>query len=140
MQRFMPCFVDFQKAFDSVWHNGLFLKLLESGIGGKTYDLIKSMYTYGKCSIKVGTRKTESFFQRRGVRQGCKLSPILFNIYINEMSKQIKNSHAPGLSLNSTKQNVAYKQWRTRCLQIKQTYKTLTKHTKQNPSMPSVPS
>ena len=39
------CFVDFQKVFDSVWHNGLFLKLLESGIGGKTYDLIKSMYT-----------------------------------------------------------------------------------------------
>ena len=96
------CFVDFQKAFDSVWHNGLFLKLLESGIGGNTYNLIKSMYTNGRCSIKIGTKKTESFFQRRGVRQGCNLSPTLFNIYINELSKQIENSPAPGLKLQDT--------------------------------------
>ncbi len=39
------CFIDFKKAFDSIWHQGLFYKLIESGIGGKTYDLIKSMYT-----------------------------------------------------------------------------------------------
>jgi len=52
------------KAFDSGWHNGLFLKLLESGIGGKTYDLMNSMYTNGECSIKVGTKKIESSFQR----------------------------------------------------------------------------
>jgi len=37
------CFVDFQKAFDFIWHDGLFYRLLESGIGGKTYDLIKNM-------------------------------------------------------------------------------------------------
>ncbi len=39
------CFIDFKKAFDSIWHQGLFYKIIESGIGGKTYDLIKSMYT-----------------------------------------------------------------------------------------------
>ena len=33
------CFIDFQKAFDSIWHIGLLYKLLESGVGGKTYDI-----------------------------------------------------------------------------------------------------
>ena len=40
------CFVDFKKAFDSICHKGLFYKL---SIGGKTYDVIKSMYTKNKC-------------------------------------------------------------------------------------------
>ena len=39
------CFVDFEKAFDSIWHEGLLLQLLQNGIGGKTYDVIKTMYT-----------------------------------------------------------------------------------------------
>ncbi len=39
------CFIDFQKAFDSIWHDGLVYKIIESGIGGKTYDIIRSMYS-----------------------------------------------------------------------------------------------
>ena len=38
------CFVDFKKAFDSVWHDGLLLKLLRNKIGGKFYSLIKNLY------------------------------------------------------------------------------------------------
>jgi hypothetical protein len=34
------CFVNFQKAFDSIWHEGLFRKLLKNKIGGNIYDLI----------------------------------------------------------------------------------------------------
>ena len=42
------CFVDFKKALDSIWHEGLLYKLMESGIGGKIYDIIKSTYTNNK--------------------------------------------------------------------------------------------
>ncbi len=42
--KIFACFIDFEKAFDSIWHEGLFLKLLENGIGGKTFDLISNMY------------------------------------------------------------------------------------------------
>ena len=71
------CFVNFKKAFDSIWHQGLFHKLSEYGIDGNIYQLIKNLYSKTKCSIKIGDRKTKMFNYARGVRQGCILSPLL---------------------------------------------------------------
>ncbi len=92
-------FIDFKKAFDSIWHNGLYYKLLQSGVRGKVYDIIKSMYSNNKCAIQIGNKHTDFFTQKRGVRQGCSLSPTLFNIYINELAVLLKQSTAPGLTL-----------------------------------------
>ena len=45
------CFIDFKKAFDLVWQDGLFYKLLHYNIGGKFYDLIKNLYSIkGSCA------------------------------------------------------------------------------------------
>lgn len=55
------CFVDFKKAFDSVWHEGLFLKLLENKIGGNFYNLIKSLYSNSKCAVKQSEYRTPFF-------------------------------------------------------------------------------
>ncbi len=95
------CFIDFKKAFDSIWHEGLYLKLLDSGIGGKFYDLIKSMYTASQCAVKIGNQRTEFFPQGRGVRQGCSLSPTLFNIYINQLANILERP-IQGLTLHDT--------------------------------------
>ena len=67
---------------------GLLYKLLQSGVGGKAYDIIKSMYTNNMCSIRIGHKRTDfiSNSQEWGVRQGCCLSPALVNIYINDQS------------------------------------------------------
>ncbi len=59
--KIFACFIDFKKAFDSIWHEGLYLKLLDSGIWGKFYDLIKSMYTASQCAVKIGNQRTEFF-------------------------------------------------------------------------------
>lgn len=100
--KIFACFIDFKKAFDSIWHEGLFYKILQSGLGGKVYDLIKCMYTENKCAIKIKNQRTEFFSQCRGVRQGCNLSPNLFNIYINELADMLDQSPAPGLTLFDT--------------------------------------
>ncbi len=56
------CFVDFKKAFDSIWHTGLLFKLLEYyNIGGKFYGVIKSMYRNAKSCVKLPTGITKPF-------------------------------------------------------------------------------
>ena len=47
------CFVDFQKAFDSVIHSRIKYLLLENNIGGKFYDIIKHMFEQNEVYIKV---------------------------------------------------------------------------------------
>ena len=91
-EKVYACFIDFRKAFDSVWHEGLFYKLLKVNIGGNFYNLIKSLYCNSSCSIRVGENKTRSFSYSRGVRQGCILSPLLFNLYINNLPYLFENT------------------------------------------------
>ena len=74
------CFVDFRKAFDSVWHEGLFYKLLKTNIGGNLNNLMQSLYCNSTCSIKIGENKTQPFSYSRGVRQGCILRKIRYYI------------------------------------------------------------
>ena len=78
------CFVDFRKAFDSVWHDGLLYKLLQINVRGNFYKVIKSLYSNSTCSIRIGNNQTQPFQYTRGVRQGCILSPLLFNLYVND--------------------------------------------------------
>ncbi len=65
--KIFACFVDFQKAFDSIWHEGLLSKLIESGIGGKTYNIIKTMYSNNQCAIKIGNKQKENSSLKGGV-------------------------------------------------------------------------
>ena len=78
--------------FDSVWREGLFYKQLKTNIGGKLYNLIKSLYCNSTCSIKIGENKTQPFSYSRGVRQGCILSPLLFNLYLNNLPHLFENT------------------------------------------------
>ena len=84
-EKIYACFVDFKKAFDSIWHVGLLYKLLQINVGGCFYNLIKSLYSNSTCSIKLGQNQTRPFQYARGVRQGCILSPLLFNLLINNI-------------------------------------------------------
>ena len=58
-------FDHFKKSFDSIWHERLLYKLMESGVGGKTYNIIKPMYTNNKSVVKIG-KKTRISFHRPG--------------------------------------------------------------------------
>ena len=60
-KKLFTCFIDFQKASDSVWHDGLFRKLENKGINGNFLNLIKSIYKSTKCAVKINN-KTTNFF------------------------------------------------------------------------------
>jgi hypothetical protein len=55
------CFIDLRKAFDSVWHDALLYKLLELGMNGSVYQIIKSMYSKVQLQVHVGTGLTTKF-------------------------------------------------------------------------------
>ena len=76
------CFVDFSKAFDSIPRDKLFQKILDIGITGKFYNLIKYIYEGDQLCIKINDTITPAIKTMMGVRQGCVLSPLLFNIFM----------------------------------------------------------
>ena len=90
-KKLYACFVDFQKAFDSVWHEGLFRKLENLGINGNFLNLIRDIYKQTKCAVKINNKTTQFFDYNKGVLQGNPLSPTLFNIFINEIFKAVRN-------------------------------------------------
>ena len=69
------CFVDFQKAFDSILHTAILIKLLKLDIHGLFYNTIKSMYLQSTLCVKVNDKITKTFKSLVGVRQGDVLSP-----------------------------------------------------------------
>ena len=81
------CFVDFKSAFDSVWRDGLFYKLLQMGIGGNFLTVLQSMYSQVKYCVKIDGMVSKEFSSSVGVKQGCVLSPLLFNLYIADMPR-----------------------------------------------------
>ena len=84
------CFVDAKKAFDTVQRDCLWYKLMSVGINGKILKAIQSFYTDVKCAVKVNEYVTPFLCVPQGVKQGCKLSPTLFSLYINDLASEIK--------------------------------------------------
>lgn len=75
-------FIDFSKAFDSVQHTLLYFILIKNGIGGKVFNVLKSMYSKLKSCVKGNEGLTEYFDCTIGVRQGCTVSPFLFVVKV----------------------------------------------------------
>ena len=83
------CFIDFRKAFDSIPRDKLFEKLLRIGVDGKFFNNIKILYQNDICQVKMSNGLTESFLANQGVKQGCILSPLLFNIFLADFSDYV---------------------------------------------------
>ena len=79
------CFVDFSKAFDSISREKLLQKLLGYGVTGKVYDSIKHLYEEDRTFLKIGCEISEEIKVDKGVRQGCIMSPLLFNIFMADL-------------------------------------------------------
>ena len=94
------CFVDFSKAFDSIPRDRMFKKLLNIGVTGKFYDLIKYIYEGDQVCIKLNNEITPAIKTVMGVRQGCVLSPLLFNIYMSDFPISLSQDIGVNLTEN----------------------------------------
>ena len=75
------CFIDYTKAFDCVDHNKLWKILKEMGIPDHLTFLLRNLYAGQEATIRTGYGTTDWFQIGKEVRQGCILSPCLFNFY-----------------------------------------------------------
>src|SRR5437870_6329583 len=74
-------FIDYSKAFDSVDHNKMWNVMLEMGVPKHLVNLLHNLYVKQVAVVRTACGETSEFSIGKGVRQGCILSPMLFNLY-----------------------------------------------------------
>ena len=72
--------IDAEKAFDKIQHPFMIKTLNKMGIEGKYLNIIKVIYDKPTANIILNSKKLKAFPLRPGTKQGCPLSPLLFNI------------------------------------------------------------
>ncbi|GFR81227.1 retrovirus-related Pol polyprotein LINE-1 [Elysia marginata] len=97
------CFIDYAKAFDRVHHTEMIRILEKIGIDGKDIRIIAHLYWYQKAAIRSGCDISDLTSIKRGLRQGCVLSPYLFNIYTEFIFRETSKYH--GLNIGGRKFN-----------------------------------
>ena len=75
------CFIDYAKAFDCVDHNKMWKILKEMGIPDHLTCLLRNLYAGQEATVRTEHETADWFQIGEGVRQGCILSPCLFNLY-----------------------------------------------------------
>ena len=88
-QKLYCAFIDYKKAFDTVWRSALWHKLVKSGITGKLYNVITNMYSNIKSCVSHNGQLSDYFVSVNGVRQGKNLSPFLFALFINDIEEHL---------------------------------------------------
>jgi len=96
-------FVDLKAAFDSVDRRVLVEAMRKSGIREGLVERVKEILKETKSRVRVGEEVGESFWTGRGLRQGCPLSPILFNILIADLEEEMGKVRWGGVNLGGRK-------------------------------------
>jgi len=74
--------IDAEKAFDKIQHRFMIKTLQEAGIEGTYLNMIKAIYDKPIANIILNGEKLKAFPLKSGTKQGCPLSPLLFNIVL----------------------------------------------------------
>jgi hypothetical protein len=94
-------FLDLAKAFDTVPHTSIIRALRRKALPQNFVAIIQDLYTDATTSISVGDKSTSTLPMTSGVKQGCPLSPILFNLVLDELIQNI--GEKDGLIVNDSK-------------------------------------
>ena len=88
------CFIDYAKAFDCVDHNKQWKILQEMGIPDHLTCFLRNLYAGQQAIVRTGHGTTDWFQIGKGVRQGCILSPCLFNSYVEYIMRNSRLEEA----------------------------------------------
>ena len=90
-KRLVIVFVDFRAAFDSVHWPALWRSLHAEHIPEKVMHLLQNMYNNSSSCVRVGNVTSDEFSIKTGVRQGCVISPLLFNTVVDAIMRKVFN-------------------------------------------------
>ena len=88
------CFIDYAKAFDCVDDNKLWKILQKMGIPDHLTCLLRNLHAVQEATVKTGHGTTDWFQIGKEVRQGCILSPCLFNLYAEYIMSNVRLDEA----------------------------------------------
>jgi hypothetical protein len=98
-------FIDLRKAYDRVMRSGLWLKLWSYGIRGRMFRVLHGMYQNVWSAVLVDGGLSQWFSLNIGLRQGCVLSPLLFDLFINGVAEELKQQGL-GVSVMDSKLSI----------------------------------
>ena len=99
----MLCFIDYSKAFDCVKWESMWRVLREMGVPEHLVLMIKSLYEQSSATISINNVTSEAFKAQKGVRQGCILSPDLFNLYGEYIMRKALENWEGGIAIGGKK-------------------------------------
>jgi retron-type reverse transcriptase len=82
--------IDAEKAFDKIQHHFMIKALRKLGIEGMYFNIVKVIYDKPIANIILSGEKLKPFPLKSGTRQGCTLSPLLFNIVLEFLARVIR--------------------------------------------------
>ena len=95
-------FIDYEEAFDNIQRQILFNILKSRHIPDTLLRAIVDIYSQNKVLIKFNNKLSKLVEINKGVRQGCSLSPTLFNIYLDEIITKWQKQDTIGIKLSKT--------------------------------------
>ena len=98
-QHLYHVFVDFKKAFDRVWHDALWATLKFYNIDEKLITVIEGLYKSATSAVYHNNTIGQWFSPTVGTRQGCLLSPTLFNIFLERIMTEALDEHQGSVSI-----------------------------------------
>lgn len=99
-QDLYACFINYRKAFDCVQHEKMINILKSTGIDKRDIQIIAELYWNQKAEVKIEQQTTENIEIKKGARQGCVLSPLLYNIYAETIFKEALDEMIGGIKIN----------------------------------------
>ena len=91
--------LDLENVFGSVPTEHLLRSMEELGLTGNIVEVVRDIYTGSTTRVKIDKAHSEEIQCRRGVKQGCPLSPILFDLALEQLVSNLENSRESGYTI-----------------------------------------